>query len=123
MVFPFARNVSKRGHGHRDGFWWLSWIEDRTLCDDGFAPLSVRSLSKIAHLLNLMGCWRLGFECADAFRSTIFSLHVSISLPRMGTWNQRYPVTILFDLLQCPGIITNYEMREPFGCVIRKVRP
>src|SRR5260370_26719444 len=77
-----------------------------------YAPIHRRRLYKIAHPLR-----------KDSIRSTIFSRHVSISLPRMGTWNQRYPVTILFGLLQWPGLITNYEMREPFGCVIRKVRP
>jgi hypothetical protein len=87
-------------------------MNDATLKQIAVVKAIVRRLYKIARPLR-----------KDGIRSTIFSLHVSTSLPRMGTWNQRYPVTILFDLLQCPGIITNYEMREPSGCVIRKVRP
>ena len=41
----------------------------------------------------------------------------------VGTWNQRYPVTILFGLLQWTGSIPNCGMRGPFGCVIWKVWP
>jgi len=54
-MFPFARHVSERGHGHPDGFRFRSRIEDRLALRSRidhqlFAPLSVRSLSKIAHI-------------------------------------------------------------------------
>jgi hypothetical protein len=55
-MFPFARRVSERGHGHPDGFRFRkSNRKTDSRCDRAstirlLAPLSVRSLSKIAHI-------------------------------------------------------------------------
>jgi hypothetical protein len=43
----------------------------------------------------------------------VFYLHISISLARMGTSTQRYPVAILFGLLQWSGSMPKYQMRRP----------
>src|SRR5438067_12876426 len=67
MVFPFARHVSERGHGHPDGFRFSKLI----MKTERFAMayrlilrirlISVRSLSKIAHIYRFdcdRGRWR-----------------------------------------------------------------
>jgi hypothetical protein len=54
-MFPFARGVSERGHGHPDGVP-VQKVELKTDAMRSridyylLAPLSVRSLSKIAHI-------------------------------------------------------------------------
>jgi len=60
MAFPFARHVSERGHGHPDGFPVQQVeLKNRTLCVCvsiiiELTPLSVWSLSKIAHIYRLI---------------------------------------------------------------------
>ena len=68
MVFPFARHVAERGHGHPKRFRFQNVelktervaIAYRLL----FAtPLSVRSLSKIAHIYRLIATGSKLFRC------------------------------------------------------------
>jgi len=59
MVFPFARHVSERDHGHPDRFRFskLNWKPNalRSRIDYYLlTPLSVRSLSKIAHIRSVV---------------------------------------------------------------------
>jgi hypothetical protein len=59
MVFPFARHVSERGHGHPNRFRFstlnLKPNALRSRIDYYLlTPLSVQSLSKIAHIYRLI---------------------------------------------------------------------